>query len=103
MTEPWRRSAGKPLRFQFARLHLIDVAPDPALGGLDRADERVSNVFEVFRRMLVFRRIATSDVAADQAHAQVDPAISHLYALFANMLGGLRKFDFVEMSTSRSH
>jgi hypothetical protein len=55
----------------------------------------MSNVLEVFRRVLVFRRIAAPDIPAFETHAQVYPAIAHLHALFANVLAGLRKFDLI--------
>ena len=60
--------------FQLARLQLIHVAPHPALSGLDRADQRMSDVVEVFGGVLVLRRIAAAYVAADQAQAQMDPS-----------------------------
>jgi len=38
---------------------------------------------EVLGGMLVFRRIATTDVPTAQAHAKMNPAVADLQALFA--------------------
>ena len=52
---------------------------------------------EVFGGMLVFRRIATTDVPTAQAQAKMHPAIAHLQALFAT-LAMRRDFpDLIEM------
>ena len=42
---------------------------------------------EMFGGMLVFRRIATADVATDHAEAEVDPNVTDLEALFADAGG----------------
>jgi hypothetical protein len=36
-------------------------------------------------RMLVLRRVATADLPARHAHAQVHPSIAELYALWADV------------------
>ena len=40
--------------FQFARLYLVHIAPDPGLAGLDRAYERMLHRMEVLGGMFVF-------------------------------------------------
>lgn len=53
--------------------------------------------------VLILRRIATTDISADKAETQVNPSITHFYALFANVLGGRPDFDLVEMGASIVH
>ena len=45
----------------------------------------MSGFLEMLRRMLVLRTIAAADMAADQAHAQIDPGIPGLDAILANL------------------
>jgi hypothetical protein len=49
---------------------------------------------KVFCRVLVLGRIAASDVAAHQAHPQVDPRVAHLQAFFATIRARLYIFNF---------
>ena len=58
---------------------------------------------EVFGSVLVLRGVAASYVAADEAHAKVDPCVSHFYALRAFPFIGLFKFDFVKMRALLRH
>jgi hypothetical protein len=58
---------------------------------------------KVFRRMFVFGGITAPDVPADQAHAQVNPRISQLYAFFTHMLICFPEFDLIEVSTFFPH
>ena len=44
---------------------------------------------KVRSRMAILRRIATADVAALKAHAQVDPAVADLQAILASLAPGL--------------
>src|SRR5574340_769985 len=62
---------------------LIDVAPTPILPRRERLDDRVAGVVKVAGRMLVGRRIATPDVAADQAETQMHPPCPGFQAVFA--------------------
>jgi hypothetical protein len=43
----------------------------------------------VFRRVLVFRRIAAAHVPAGKAEPQVDPLVSGFHTIFADVLIGL--------------
>jgi hypothetical protein len=57
----------------------------------------MSGSVKMFGGVFVLRRIATSHVAALQAHSQMDPGIAHLDAFVANVLGGLGNADFIEV------
>ena len=58
---------------------------------------------EMLGRVLVFRRIATSNVPAFQAKAQMDPGIAGLDAVFADIrIGGL-EFDLLHVTTALGH
>jgi hypothetical protein len=49
--------------------------------------------------VFVLGRVATSDIPAYQAHAQVNPGIAGLHALVAHVLGRGLDFDLIEVST----
>ncbi len=61
------------------------------------------NFMEMFSSMLVLRGIATAHVAALQAKPQMDPGVTHLHALGANVSISFGYFDGIEMGTSFSH
>jgi hypothetical protein len=50
---------------------------------------------KVFRRVLVFRGVATADVAAGKTEPQVNPRVAQLHALSANMLIGGGELDLI--------
>jgi len=56
--------------------HTIDIAPLPVLARLDRPHDRMAGGVEVLRRVPIFRTVATGDVSAAEAHAQVDPSVA---------------------------
>jgi hypothetical protein len=58
---------------------------------------------KMLRRVLVLRRIATCDMPANHAHAQVDPRIARLHAVFTDMLVGFLNFDLIQMSALARH
>jgi hypothetical protein len=60
-------------------------------------------VVKVFGGMLVLGRIATRRVSADHAHAQMDPGIAGLNAVFTHMLVRLPDFDLIEVRTFFCH
>ena len=62
-------------------LRFIDITPGPALPRLIRGYHRVSRVLEMARGVAARRTVATADVAAGQAEAQVDPAHARFQAL----------------------
>ena len=53
---------------------------------------------EVFSRMFVFGGITASYVSAFQAQPQVDPGVSGLDAVFADMLVSISGFGFLNVS-----
>jgi len=80
----------------------VDEAPLPVSAG-KRLHDGVSRRFEVFGGMLVRRRIAASDMPANQAHPQLDPAVSCFQALFAALRVRCYVSNLVEMSASFRH
>ena len=60
-------------------------------------------VVKVLGGVLVLGRIATGCMSADHAHAQVNPRIASLNAVFTHMLVGLSYFDLVEVSALFGH
>src|ERR1700730_1111668 len=58
---------------------------------------------EVFGGVFVFGRVATTDIAADEAHSQVNPGIAELNAVLTNMLRRFSYFDLIEVSTFFRH
>jgi hypothetical protein len=58
---------------------------------------------EVLRGVLVFRGIAAADVSAFEAHPQMNPRVPGFYAIFANALVGLGKFDLIEVRAFPRH
>jgi hypothetical protein len=53
--------------------------------------------------VFIFRGIATTDVAAAQAQAQVDPTVAHLETLFAAFALWLHGLDLIEVGTVFGH
>ena len=80
-------------------LHLVGVAPAPGLSRLNRAHDRMVHRVEVPGRVLVLRRVAAADVAAFHAHAQMDPAVACLEALFTPGRSGLHVSNLIKMFT----
>jgi hypothetical protein len=87
----------------FSWHNLVDITPDPAFTGLDGANQRVLCATEVLGRVLILRRIAAADVAARQTQAEMNPCISRLAALFANMGFRVCKPDLIQMRTFGPH
>src|SRR5918997_5146636 len=75
--------------------NFVHVAPAPVLAWLERLDYRVACGVEVPGCVLVLARIATSDVSAREALAQVDPRVAHLETLLAALRG--RGYVFVDL------
>src|SRR5437588_9604409 len=63
------------------KCHLIYEAPAPVFTWFDGSHNGMLGRMKVFGRMFVFRRIATTHVAADQAQTQVNPSVADLQAL----------------------
>src|SRR2546421_11426626 len=62
---------------------VVDVAVHPVLAALERLDDRMAGGAEVLGRVLVLRRVAAANVAADLAQAQVNPGVPHLQTFLA--------------------
>ncbi len=54
---------------------------------------------KVFGGVLVLGRVATTDIAADEAHPQMDPSIAGLHALLTNMLVRFSYLNLIKVST----
>ena len=61
----------------------VDVAPAPIFAGLEGSNDRVLRGVKMFCCVAIFRRITAADVAASQAHTQVNPSPAHLETFFA--------------------
>src|SRR5215831_686875 len=62
---------------------LIDIAPAPALGRIVTLDDRVPGAVKVLGRVLLRRGIATTDMPAAAAKAQVNPGRAGLETFLA--------------------
>ena len=60
-------------------------------------------LMEMFCGVPIFRRIATADLSADEAHAEVDPFVACFRALFTDVLVGFSDFDLIEVGTWLCH
>jgi len=58
---------------------------------------------EVFRCVLVLGTVATADMAAMQAHAQMNPCIAHLQALSTARCVGADVANRIKMRALLSH
>jgi hypothetical protein len=80
--------------------HLVDITPTPILAWFDRLHDGMFASVKMLGGVFVLGRIAASDVAAREAHAQMDPLVSHLQAFFAAVGTGLYVLDFFDVWTS---
>src|SRR6266545_5372979 len=86
---PWTQSSlrrSTPLHQAF-----VDVAPDPALAGLDRPHYGMASISKVPCRMLVPRRITAADLTAAQTHTKMDPFVASRFARFARQRSPFRR------------
>jgi hypothetical protein len=81
------------------KLDLIDIAPSPVLARFQGPYDRVLDSMEVFRRMLVFGIIATADVSARHAKAEMDPRVAHFQAVLTSARARRDIVDLIEMRT----
>jgi hypothetical protein len=58
---------------------------------------------KVFGGVLILGRVAATDIAADEAHAQMDPGIAELNAVLTNMFVRFSDFDLIKVSTLLRH
>ena len=66
-------------------LEFVDIAPAPLLAGFQRFDNWMFRYMEMFCGVFVLRGIATTDVTATHAQAQVHPLIAGFQTFFASM------------------
>src|SRR2546430_9505482 len=64
---------------------LVDVAPPPILFRLERLDDRVLRLAEVFGGVFVLRIVAAADVPTREAQTQMHPLIAGLQTIFASV------------------
>jgi len=57
-------------------------------------------LMKVLGRVLVLRRVTTTDMAADEAFPQMNPGIAHFKALLAAFAAGFDLTNFFYMRTS---
>jgi hypothetical protein len=82
---------------------IIDITPAPFFARLERSDQRVLRRVEVPRRVRVFRIVAASDVAADQAQAEADPRIADRETVLAAFRARLDGANLIEMQAAVGH
>jgi hypothetical protein len=82
---------------QLIKHHFIDIAPAPLFIRLEGLDDRVRGRMKVFRGMFVWRRVATADVPAGHAKAQVYPGGADTQAVFTAVGTGGYFLNLIEM------
>src|SRR5689334_966085 len=81
---PVRQSAATRAAAGSPDLPVVDEAPLPALAGLDGLDDRMARRPCMPAGVTILGGVAASDESAMQAHAQVDPGVTHRHAGFAD-------------------
>lgn len=77
---------------------LIDIAPSPILTGFVGSYDWMPRGMEMSTGMFVFGAVATADVAASEALAQMHPGVAGLEALFTAIGGaGRDAADLLDM------
>src|SRR5262245_23306715 len=83
---------------------LVDIAPAPILAGLEALHHRMLRRLEMLGRVLARRLIAATDMAANQAHPQMDPATMRLQAFLAALRRARRDVaDLIKMVAALGH
>ena len=82
---------------------LVDVAPAPILARLEGLDNRVIGRVEMLRRVLVLRGVTTSDMPANQALAQVYPAIANFQTVLTAIRARCDLSYLIQMTTLYCH
>jgi|SRR5271156_609028 len=85
------------------QLHFLHVAPSPLLPGLDGAHDRVLGLMEMLRRVLAYGTVAAAYVSTDEAHAQMDPPLADLEALFTSSGVRTNVVNLVKVGTRDGH
>ena len=100
------RIAGRRPSFtalKLTRLDFIHITPHPGFSGLNRTNQRMLRLVEMFSGVLVLRRVAAAHVSTDETQAQVDPGIAELNALLTNVRGRGSDFDLIEVGACCRH
>jgi hypothetical protein len=77
-----RSIAAGPKGSREVEFEFVDKAPAPGFAGFEGLHDGVFGGMKMFGGVLVFGGIATADVAAFEAQAQVDPGVAHFQAFF---------------------
>ena len=79
----------------------MDVTVAPRLARFGAADQRVVERFLVLSGVSIGRRIAAADVAAVQAHPEMDPAVTSLQTLLTagDLVRNRQDLDALEVLT----
>lgn len=96
-------SGSAALRRPIFPIDLIDITVAPVLAWFERLNDRMLGRMEVFRRMFVFARITTADMAAGATQAQVHPGVAHLQTFFTPARVRRHVAYLVQMRTNRIH
>jgi hypothetical protein len=83
--------------------HLVHIAPHPIFPGLEGLNNGMLGGMKMFGGVFVLGGIAATDVPALAAKPQVDPAVTHLEALFAALGMWLNFLDMSGVRTDRAH
>src|SRR5882762_9595478 len=95
--------SGPGSSLQFDGLDFIHIAPGPGFAGLNGAYQRVFTSVIVLGGVLIFRRIAATDMSAFETHPQVNPGVPGFYAVLANVLVGLGKLNLIQVRALQRH
>ena len=83
--------------------HFVHIAPPPALRRIIAFDNRMFAALKMFRGMFVFGIVATADVTAGEAQAQMDPGVAYFQALLAAISAGFHFVDRRQVRAARTH
>jgi hypothetical protein len=90
-------------KLRLLKHHLVDVAPAPVFSRLEGLDNRVVGRVEMLRRVLVLRGVAASDMPANQALAQVNPAIASFQTVLTAIRARRDLSYLIQMTTLYCH
>jgi hypothetical protein len=82
---------------------LVDVAPAPVFTRLEGLDNGMAGRMEMAGSVFVFRGVATANVPADKALAQVYPGIANFQAVLAAISTRRNFSNLVEVRTIYCH
>lgn len=77
---------------------LVHIAPAPVLAGFNGPDHWMMQGMEVLSGVLIFGRIAATDMAAGETDSQMYPSVAGFHAIFTNMAGRLEITGLLEMT-----